>query len=279
LADHLRTVLLGLTGFGNAALQALDDLGAPPVLVVTRHEPHPHPYYETPHLADQAAALAIPVAEAEAGEALIPELGPDLLLVATYHRVLPRRVLAAARLAVNLHPSLLPRYRGASPCHWVIRDGEAETGLTAHRLDEQLDAGPILWQERLAIRPFDTHGSLRRRLADLTTAATRDVVARIAGGGLVAEPQDEARATWCRRLSPEDRVLDLQDAPDRVARHLRALTPWPGALVSVDGTLRPVLGAVGPDIRWDAPATGEVVRSGDLVLRLGPPELSVAAAR
>ncbi|MBI4532724.1 MAG: methionyl-tRNA formyltransferase [Candidatus Melainabacteria bacterium] len=226
-----KIALFGLTGFGNAALRALCKAHFTPIVVVTRREPNPHPYYEGIDLRAEAQSLGIPVLIGAQGEAYVETIKPDIVLVSTYHRILRKAIFAHAKYALNIHPSLLPTYRGASPVYWVLRNGQNKTGVTIHLLTESVDAGDIVLQREIAIAADETQGSLREKLAALAGELAVEVLYQITSGNLETYPQDAAHSTTYPRLDEQMREVDLSWSDEQLDRHVRALTPFPGALL------------------------------------------------
>lgn len=160
----------------------------------------------------------------------IAELSPDVLLVASFGTILDQPVLdLAPHGALNVHASLLPRHRGASPIQHSILAGDGETGVSIQRIVLALDRGDVLLQRRLAIGPAETCGELLERLASLGASAAMEALDEIAAGRAVFTPQDEAAATWAPLLEKADGVLDFTRPATELARRVRAFTPWPGA--------------------------------------------------
>ena len=165
------------------------------------------------------------------------EFEPDLTVVAAYGELLPRAALAAAQLdSINVHASLLPRYRGAAPVAAAIQAGETEAGVTIMKLRPKLDAGEIIAfggerraQAATPIGEDETAGALTARLAELGGSLLADVLAAFADGSVTYEPQDEARATYAPMLRKCDGRIDWSRPAADVVRHVRAMTPWPGA--------------------------------------------------
>lgn len=243
----MTVALFALTGFGNRVLRALVDAGQPPDLLITRREAGPYPYHAETDLAEEAAALGIPTAFGRAGEEQVAEAAWDLVLVATYHRILPAPVVYAAPMAINFHPSLLPRWRGPSPIYAALRNGDAESGMTAHLLGERLDDGPILIQSRLRVSSEDDQGTLRDRLSDLGATLAVDIVLRLLHGGPLPHPvpQSADGASWASRPDEKDLVIDLGATVGEIARQVRALSPWP--LAKLEGSpIRRVAGVRAP---------------------------------
>ena len=157
--------------------------------------------------------------------------GGDLFVVAEYGQILSEELLKIPRLGtINVHASLLPLHRGATPVAAAILEGDAETGVTIQRTVFRLDAGPILAARRVAIGPDEDAGALTARLARLGGELLVEVVRAFAAGHPPAEtPQDEARATYCRRFRHEDARIDWARPAEEIARLVRALRPAPGA--------------------------------------------------
>jgi len=163
-------------------------------------------------------------------------LRPDVLAVAAYGRILGRDLLELApHGAVNVHASLLPRWRGAAPIQWSIAYGDAETGVTIMRMDEGLDTGDVLLQRVEKIRPGDDAETLSERLADLGGAALVEALALLERGELVPVRQDAAKATRARPLEREDGRVDWTRGAQAIANRLRGFTPWPGAFTQLLG--------------------------------------------
>lgn len=162
--------------------------------------------------------------------AALAALAPDLLVVAAYGLVLPQAVLDIPRLApVNVHASLLPKYRGAAPIQRAIEAGEQVTGITIMRMEKALDSGPMLLQRALAIGFDDTAGTLHDQLADLGGRLLVEALPRLAQGRLPEIPQEEAKATYARKIAKADAVIDWNRPALAVHNHIRAMSPAPGA--------------------------------------------------
>lgn len=196
---------------------------------------------------------------------------PDLLVVSIYDRILPPEVLALAPLGgLNLHPSLLPRWRGPSPVARAILSGETETGLTFHLMDESVDTGPILAQRRIPIMPDDTLLTLFERMACTAPEVLVEAIAGHAAGTLRPLPQ-EGPVTLAPRITFEEGHLDWTAPVDRLLRMIRACHPQPGAFGIVKGQVTAILeakarpgepGAV-PGQVLAAGLEGVVVQAGD----------------
>ena len=173
----------------------------------------------------------------------------DLLVVCDYGQILAPATLATARLGgVNLHGSLLPKYRGAAPIQWAIYHGDVETGVTVTRITPKLDAGPCIAQARVSIGPDETAAELEPRLAELGAGVTCDAIDRLESGQFEETPQDPARASRAPKLRKTDGLVDWSRPAAAIKNHIRAMTPWPGAYTfwhRPDGPpLRLILGPV-----------------------------------
>ncbi|MGH7258030.1 MAG: methionyl-tRNA formyltransferase [Nitrospiraceae bacterium] len=154
---------------------------------------------------------------------------PDLIAVAAFGRILPAVILQLPRSGcINVHASLLPKYRGAGPIQWAIINGENETGITTMFMDEGMDTGDILLQQSLPIRPDDTAGSLSTRLADLGGRLLIDTIVQLQDGTLVRQLQDSSRVSMAPLLKKEDGLIDWTHSAAEIERRLRGMTPWPG---------------------------------------------------
>jgi methionyl-tRNA formyltransferase len=155
---------------------------------------------------------------------------PELLVVAAYGQILSREVLAAAPLGgINVHASLLPKYRGAAPIAWAIYHGEKETGVTIIRMSVHLDAGDILAQASTAIGDDETAGELEARLAPMGARLAVDVIERMAAGPVQGVKQDKSQATKAPKLQKEHGLLDWTRPSQAVCNQIRAMQPWPTA--------------------------------------------------
>lgn len=213
----------------------------------------------------------------EAEDAALAALASDLALVMAYGQLLRESTLAIPRLGfVNLHGSLLPALRGATPVEGALALGLAETGVTLQQVVRRLDAGPVLAARRLAISPSIGREALRAEMGLLAGALTAEAVPALLGGALVAAPQDEAAATYTRRLRREDAALDFAATAAELANRVRALEGWPGSTCLL-GEVRLKVGRAvaepGPAARppgtvLAADGGGIRVATGDGILRL-----------
>jgi methionyl-tRNA formyltransferase len=155
---------------------------------------------------------------------------PDLIAVAAFGRILPPTILSLPPLGcINVHGSLLPKYRGAGPIQWAIINGEKESGITTMLMDEGMDTGAMLLQEAIPIKPDDTTGSLSPRLAELGGRLLVETITRLKAGTLVPRPQESSQATLAPLLNKEDGVINWALPAAVLANRVRGLSPWPGA--------------------------------------------------
>ena len=172
----------------------------------------------------------------------LASLCPEVVVVAAYGLFLPPEALDIPPLGcLNIHPSLLPRYRGPSPVVSAILNGDDATGVTIMKLDEGMDSGPILAQDRVSIAERETGFELTRRLFDLGASLLAKTLPSWASGSVQDSPQDESQATFTNLVKKEDGEIDWTDDAERVARMVRAYEPWPGTFTHWDGKLLKIL--------------------------------------
>ena len=172
------------------------------------------------------------------GEALgiVNELQPELIVVAAYGRILPEEILNAPKYgSINVHSSLLPKYRGAAPINWAILDGLDETGVTIMYMAKELDAGDIIHTAKTAIAIDETAQELTLRLAELGAAALSETVNELAAGTAVRVPQDHEKHTYAPMLGKELSPIDWTKSARRIHDQVRGLIPWPCATTEVGG--------------------------------------------
>ncbi len=176
--------------------------------------------------------------------ATLGELAPDVIVVAAFGQILPPDVLALPpHGCLNIHASLLPRWRGASPISAAILAGDAETGVTIMRMEEGLDTGAILTQRAMPIGDDETTGALTAKLASLGAELLIETLPRWLAGEITPIPQDETQATMTRPLRKEDGRLNWSQPASSLARQIRAVSPWPGAFTTWNGRQLKVLQA------------------------------------
>ncbi|MFQ3592254.1 MAG: methionyl-tRNA formyltransferase [Gemmataceae bacterium] len=182
-----------------------------------------------------AQAHGLPVYQPESintpeGVALLAGLQPDLCVIAAYGQILKPEVLAVPPLGcINVHASLLPKYRGAAPINWAIYHGETETGVTIFQLTTGVDTGDILAQTRIAIGPEDTAGDIEARLAPLGARLALECIDALASGTATRTKQDDSLASRAPKLKKEDGQIDWTRSAAQINAHVRAMQPWPTA--------------------------------------------------
>lgn len=249
----MRILFMGTPDFAVPSLQALLDAGhdicgvftqpdkpknrgmklqPPPVKVLAQE--HEIPVYQPTSVKD-GAALEI-----------IQELAPELIVVAAYGRILPNSILEyPAKGCINVHSSLLPKFRGAAPIHWAVVSGETETGVTIMHMAQELDAGDIIDQIRTPIDPDESVEAVHDRLAELGGKILVEVVEQIANGTATRTPQDSAQATYAPMLSRELSNIDWTQPAKAIHDKIRGLSPWPAASTNIisDTTIK-IFGSV-----------------------------------
>ena len=233
----MRVVFMGTPDFAVPSLEALLKSGDDVVGVVTQPD---RPKGRGQSLAPSPVKLValrehIPMLQPTKMKdpdflAALASWKPDLIVVAAFGRILPPTILSLPpKGCINVHGSLLPKYRGAGPIQWAIINGETETGITTMLMDEGMDTGAMLLQEKIAIEPGDTAGSLSPRLALLGARLLVETVQRLKAGTLESNVQDHALATMAPLLKKEDGAIDWRLPASVLANRIRGLTPWPGA--------------------------------------------------
>lgn len=240
----IRVIYAGTPQFAVPALQALaKDDSVELVAVYTQPDRPagrgqklmPSPVKET------ALALGVPVEQPPtlrdaAAQQVLAAFKPDVMIVAAYGLILPVPVLAIPRLgAINIHASLLPRWRGAAPIARAIEAGDTQTGITIMQMAQGLDTGDMLYQLAEPIFEADTAATLHDRLADLGAVALMTALPKIIAATLVPEVQDDALACYAAKLAKPEGLLDWREAADVLARRVRAFDPWPVAFTLFKG--------------------------------------------
>jgi methionyl-tRNA formyltransferase len=231
---------------------------------------------------ERALELGVPVAQPETlrdhgARPALAALAPDVMVVVAYGLLLPEPILETPRLGcLNVHASLLPRWRGAAPVARAILAGDSKTGVCIMRMDAGLDTGPVLLRRELEIGPRETAGDLESRLAHEGALAIVAALDRLAAGEASFEPQDPARATHAPKLAKSEARLDWRETAAALERRVRALNPWPVAETALDGAQLRVYeaevvhapGDAVPGTILRADAQGIVVMSGNEALAL-----------
>ena len=287
----MKVVFAGTPEFAAVALRALHEAGFEIPLVLTQPD---RPagrgmQLQASSVKQYALAHGMPVAQplslrmdakdperaaqARAAHEQLQSIDYDVMVVAAYGLILPLSTLDI-RPCINIHGSLLPRWRGAAPIHRAIEAGDLDTGVTIMEMEEGLDTGPMLTMERLPIEACDTTGSLHDKLAALGGRMIVDALRRMEAGELTAVAQPDEGVTYAAKIGKEEAKLDFSLPAEVLARKVRAFNPFPGANGVVDGVAvkfwqaEPVDGGGAPGQVLQADAGGIVVACGEGALRL-----------
>ncbi|HSI79562.1 MAG TPA: methionyl-tRNA formyltransferase [Solirubrobacterales bacterium] len=268
-----RVAFFGTSDFAVAVLRRLADSEFRPALVVTPPDRRSGRgrRLRPPPAAEAARALGLELVQAESvnrpdAVAAIRAAEPEVAVVCAFGQLIREPLLGELEM-LNVHPSLLPRWRGAAPIERAILAGDEETGVTVMRLGEGLDSGPIALQRRVAIGVTETCGALATRLAELGGELVVATLELRREGRLAFAEQDEAAATYAEKIPPEERRLDPRRPADELARRVRALTPHIGAYLELAGGGR--LGVHAAEPVSSGPPAGELAAEGELVLGCG----------
>ncbi len=286
----MRVIFAGTPEFAAVALEALHDAGFEVPLVFTQPDrpagrgmqlqPSPVKQFALKHGMPVAQPVSLRLDgkypdDAEHAHALLRSTPHDVMVVAAYGLILPKSVLdIPPRGCINIHASLLPRWRGAAPIHRAIEAGDAETGITIMQMDEGLDTGDMLLTGREPVASDDTTASLHDRLAALGGRMIVDALRLLEAGQLAATPQPAEGVTYAAKISKDEAALDLRLPAPVLLRQIHAFNPFPAASIQVDGTvlkiwraqLSGLQGEPGTVLAVDA--QGVTVACGDGSLRL-----------
>ncbi len=243
-SSPLNLVFCGTPAFAVPTLQKLVEAGHTVSLVVTQPDRPRGRGMETAFspVKQRAVALQLPITQPEKirnneeFREQLDEICPDAIIVVGYGRIIPQWMLDLPKLGnLNLHASLLPKYRGAAPIQWAIASGESVTGVTTMRIDAGLDTGDILMQESMPIDPDDTSETLSPRLAAIGADLMVETLRELSGATILPRPQDDAHATLAPILRKEDGRIDFVRTALEISNRLRGFQPWPGAFTSFRG--------------------------------------------
>jgi methionyl-tRNA formyltransferase len=278
----MRIVFLGTGDIGLPSLEALLTSREHEVLAVVTQPDKPvgrKLVLTPPEVKVRAQAAGVPVLQPARIRHAVDELaafGADVFVVVAYGQILPRTVLdIPKRACLNIHASLLPRYRGAAPIQAAIREGDAETGISIMWMDEGLDTGEVLLMEKLPIAADDTGGSLHDKLAALAPQGLLRALEMVEQGTAPRIPQDHAQATHVKKLERAHGHIDWSRSVEEIERTIRAYDPWPGTFCLIPGAgggtsqLKVHRACVGPGAEA-CPAGGTILSaSGKLLVSCG----------
>ncbi|MCD7708535.1 MAG: methionyl-tRNA formyltransferase [Clostridiales bacterium] len=269
----MRVIFMGTPDFAVGTLDAINEAGHELALVVTQPD-RPKgrggamsvsPVKEWAISHDVEVFQPVKIREPENID-FLKNFEPDIIVVAAFGQILPGEILDLPRYCcVNVHASLLPKYRGASPIQWAILDGEPVTGVTTMRMDEGLDTGDIIRQEEIAIARGETAGSLFCRLADLGARLCVETMDSIENGTALYTPQNAIGVTYTSTIKKDMGNLDWSRPAAELERMVRGLDPWPGAYTYLNGKMLKIWGATvqeNLDKENSEAKPGTVVRAG-----------------
>lgn len=234
----MRILFIGTGEIGVPALRALQESSGHTLVGVVTQPDKPvgrAQQIKAPPIKEAVATRAVPLLQPERIKrpeafAQIHALHPDVIVVMAYGQILPRALLDIPRIAcLNLHASLLPRWRGAAPIQAAIAAGDAKTGITVMYMDEGLDTGDMLLRSEIDIAPLETGGSLHDRLGQVAPVALLEALSLLANGSAPRTPQDSHAATHAPKLNRKSGRIDWSERAEKIERKIRAYNPWPGA--------------------------------------------------
>lgn len=237
-------VFFGSSEFSLASLKACMESGFPVSLVITTPDvPKGRGLQTLPtpvKLFAQKNNLAVidpPKLKEPAVFEQVRKLSPEYFVVASYGKMIPSDWLKIpSKLCINVHPSLLPKYRGAAPVNWPLLNGDVETGLSLAEVTSKLDAGDIFYQTKFRIEKDADAVSLGKKLEDLSYQALKETLSKLkAGGTLTRTAQDETQSCYARKLAKEDAAIRWNKSAEEIERQIRGLQPWPGAATFFQG--------------------------------------------
>lgn len=242
-SQQLRIIFMGTPDFAAATLQALINSPDEVVAVVTQPDKGrgrgrkvtapPTKILAEQHNIPVLQPTKIKTEEFHNG---LLSYQPDLIVVAAYGRILPKSLLELAPMGcINVHGSLLPKYRGAAPIQWAVINGEKDAGVTIIQMDEGMDTGDMLLKGTIATSPDETAGSLFEKLAELGASTLLSAIKGIKAGSVIPTPQDHDRATMAPMLKKEDGRIDWSRSAREISCLIRGLDPWPSAWCSMEG--------------------------------------------
>jgi len=244
----MRTAFFGTPAIAVPALSALSSISDVRLVICQPDKPSGRGLsMSQPAVKVRALELGLPVAQptkVRAAEfaASLRELSLDVAVVMAYGRILPKGVLEAPKQGcINLHASLLPKYRGAAPITWSVVLGEATTGVALMQMDEGMDTGPVFTMRQVPIGRDATAGEVSELLAECARVMVLEDLPRAVAGQLVAQPQAHDEATHARMLTKDDGRIDWSRTAAQVHDHVRGMSPWPGAWTRLDGKLLKIL--------------------------------------
>ncbi len=282
----LKIIFFGTSQFAIPSMEALLNSGHKILAVVTQPDrPSGRNLKLSPPGAKVLAlARGIPVfqpADASGPEsvAYLKNLSADLFVVISFGQILKRDILSIPKIyAVNVHGSLLPKYRGAAPTNWAIINGDSSSGVTVMKMNEKMDEGDIILKREIPINPEDTNITLNEKLSREGASALIEAIGLIAEKKISFEKQNDAEATYAPKLKKEDGLVDWSETAVKIHNKVRGFVPWPGAHTYYDGKILKILGAEILPAQNAAAVAGEVVdivKDKGIIVRTGDGDLAI----
>ncbi|MDO8525125.1 MAG: methionyl-tRNA formyltransferase [Candidatus Omnitrophota bacterium] len=245
----MNIVFFGTSEFAIPSLRALLDSGHKALAVVTQPDRKSGRNLKLSPSPVKVLAIAkyIPVfqpwcASDTESMSYLKKLNADLFIVISFGQILKREILSIPKLyAINVHGSLLPKYRGAAPTNWAVMNGDNVSGVTVIKLNEKMDEGDVILRRETAIDADDTNITLTEKLSETGAAALIEAMSMIENGSANLEKQDSAKATYAPKLKKEDGLIDWNQGAVRIHNKVRGLLPWPGAYTYYDGKILKIL--------------------------------------
>ena len=265
----MKIVFMGTPDFAEASLRALLDAGEDVIAVFTQPDKpcgrgmalSASPVKQLAEKSGIPVYQPITFKDGEATETL-RSLAPDLLVVVAYGRILPQAFLDVAKKgSINVHGSLLPKYRGAAPIQWAVLNGDKTTGVSVQYMAAAMDAGDVIASRETEIGEFETAGELFDRLKDLGAELLVETVKNIAAGNIERTAQNDAEATYTTMLDKSLCPIDWNKTPREIVKHVCGLDPWPVATTELDGSTVRVFGTAYSD-HTTSLAPGKIVSAG-----------------
>lgn len=268
----MKTVFMGTPEFAVPSLKALIESGEEVVAVVTQTDKPKGRGLEviSPPTKVLSEKHSIPVLQPQKIRTdeffnNIKNLNPDLICVVAYGKILPKNILDIPPYGcINVHASLLPKYRGAAPINWAIIRGERVTGITTMKMDEGMDTGDMLLKREMTIDDEDTGETLSGKLSEMGAEVLIETIKLLKEGRLNPIPQDHSQATYAPMLKKEDGNIDWKKSAEEIRNLIRGTLPWPGAYTTLEGKLLKIYKARATK---DSGRPGEVIKSNSEILR------------
>jgi len=247
--NKVKIIFIGTPEFGAIVLEKLIKGGYPPVLVVTAPDkPVGRKQILTPSpVKALAQKYKMPLLQSEKivdTKYQIQNTKPDLIILAAYGEILPKEILEVPQYScLNVHPSLLPRWRGPSPIQFAILEDDDKTGVTIIKMTEKVDAGPILAQKEIKVEGKETYDTLHNKLAELGAELLIEMISKWIKGEIKEKLQDESKANYTKVLKKEDGKIDWQKSADEIEKQIRAFYPWPGTYTMANNKILKILKA------------------------------------